>query len=438
MPRRQRLRGGVRSRGSWRDSPLNSIWEGSGNVSALDVLRALAKEPEALPAFLAECELAPRRQRRASMPLDRLKGTLPLGIRRSRPARARRRELAVTLQASLLVRNGPPAGADAFCASRLDGGPRRRLRDAAAVRGCRGHRGPRTGRLSTLRYEVTAASPGSRSNRPERGNGDHARHAARAGRVRGAGEPRPGRHVIALSGNGKGFCGGYDLVESPRAARERRQRLAARPDDRGQPRPASTWDPVVDWQMMSRNLRGFMSLFHSDKPVVCKVHGFCVAGGTDMALCSDLLVIADDARIGYPPARVWGVADLGAVGLPDRRPARQAAAVHRRPDRRRRGARVGPRDRGAAGRRARRALRGAGGAHRAHAREPARDDEAARQPGAVRAGPAGHAGARASSSTASPATRRRATRFQQRAAEAGFKEAVRERDEPYDSPESGR
>src|SRR5204862_17737 len=58
---------------------------------------------------------------------------------------------------------------------------------------------------------------------------------------------------------------------------------------------------------MSRNVRGFMSLFHSDKPVICKVHGFCVAGGTDMALCSDLLVIADDARIGYPPARVWGV-----------------------------------------------------------------------------------------------------------------------------------
>jgi enoyl-CoA hydratase len=59
--------------------------------------------------------------------------------------------------------------------------------------------------------------------------------------------------------------------------------------------------------MMSRNVRGFMSLFHSDKPVICKVHGFCVAGGTDMALCSDLLVIAEDARIGYPPARVWGV-----------------------------------------------------------------------------------------------------------------------------------
>jgi enoyl-CoA hydratase len=59
--------------------------------------------------------------------------------------------------------------------------------------------------------------------------------------------------------------------------------------------------------MMSRNARGFMSLFRSEKPVVCKVHGYCVAGGTDMALCSDLLVIEDVAKIGYPPARVWGV-----------------------------------------------------------------------------------------------------------------------------------
>jgi enoyl-CoA hydratase len=71
--------------------------------------------------------------------------------------------------------------------------------------------------------------------------------------------------------------------------------------------PQGTWDPVVDFQMMSRNVRGFMSLFWSDKPVACKVHGYCVAGGTDMALCSDLLVVADDAKIGYPPARVWGV-----------------------------------------------------------------------------------------------------------------------------------
>ena len=99
--------------------------------------------------------------------------------------------------------------------------------------------------------------------------------------------------------------------------------------------------------MMSRNLRGFMGLFHSDKPIACKVHGFCVAGGTDMALCSDLLMIADDARIGYPPARVWGSPDLRSVGVPGGRPARQAHAFHRRSDRRTDRTRVGARDRSA-------------------------------------------------------------------------------------------
>ncbi|MGH3933628.1 MAG: crotonase/enoyl-CoA hydratase family protein [Pseudonocardiaceae bacterium] len=71
--------------------------------------------------------------------------------------------------------------------------------------------------------------------------------------------------------------------------------------------PRRVWDPVTDYQMMLRNVRAFMSLFHSEKPVLCKVHGFCVAGGTDLALCADLLVVDDDAKIGYPPARVWGV-----------------------------------------------------------------------------------------------------------------------------------
>ncbi len=50
----------------------------------------------------------------------------------------------------------------------------------------------------------------------------------------------------------------------------------------------------------------FASLFHSEKPVICKVHRYCVAGGTDMALCADLLVIDAEAKIGYPPARAWG------------------------------------------------------------------------------------------------------------------------------------
>jgi enoyl-CoA hydratase len=166
--------------------------------------------------------------------------------------------------------------------------------------------------MNTIAYEVDGRIARITLDRPERGNGITLEMPRElAGCVERA-NLDPAVHVIALAGNGKGFCGGYDLVESaegdPGAVADGEPgspidpATIARNHD-----PSGTWDPVVDWQMMSRNLRGFMSLFHSDKPVVCKVHGFCVAGGTDMALCADLLVIADDARIGYPPARVWGV-----------------------------------------------------------------------------------------------------------------------------------
>ena len=124
----------------------------------------------------------------------------------------------------------------------------------------------------------------------------------------------PEVHVLALAGNGSGFCGGYDLVASAEAMRDgfgvdqAPQGSALDPEVQAANHdPDRVWDPVIDFQMMSRNVRGFMSLFHSEKPVLCKVHGFCVAGGTDMALCSDLLVIEEGAKIGYPPARVWGV-----------------------------------------------------------------------------------------------------------------------------------
>lgn len=124
----------------------------------------------------------------------------------------------------------------------------------------------------------------------------------------------PEVRVIVLAGNGTGFCGGYDLVASAENMLEGEFGSEDAPE--GSPLdpmvqaanhdPSKTWDPMVDYSGMSRNVRAFMSLFHCTKPVICKVHGFCVAGGTDLALCSDLLVIADDAKIGYPPARVWG------------------------------------------------------------------------------------------------------------------------------------
>jgi enoyl-CoA hydratase len=66
------------------------------------------------------------------------------------------------------------------------------------------------------------------------------------------------------------------------------------------------WDPIADYRMMSGFVDAYMLLWRSPKPVIAQVHGFCVGGGTDFALCSDLIVCAEDARIGYPPARVWG------------------------------------------------------------------------------------------------------------------------------------
>jgi putative acyl-CoA dehydrogenase len=104
----------------YREAPLNSIWEGSGNVNALDVLRAMSREPESVAAFLAEVARAGPDAR-----LDRAVEDLKREL--SNPAeiesRARRvvERMALVLQGSLLVRYGDPVVADAFCASRLDG-----------------------------------------------------------------------------------------------------------------------------------------------------------------------------------------------------------------------------------------------------------------------------------------------------------------------------
>jgi putative acyl-CoA dehydrogenase len=108
----------------YRDAPLNSIWEGSGNVAALDVLRAMVKEPEGLPAFLAECELAAGGDARLDSHLARVKEQTAAVFSSGDPQFHARRvveDLAVALQASLLVRYSPPAVADAFCAARLAG-----------------------------------------------------------------------------------------------------------------------------------------------------------------------------------------------------------------------------------------------------------------------------------------------------------------------------
>jgi putative acyl-CoA dehydrogenase len=102
-----------------RDAPLNGIWEGSGNVIALDVLRALAREPDGLEAFRAECELARGADARLDAHLDSLSTEIDQwGARRAVE------DLALAFQASLLVRFAPALVADAFCAARLGEGGR--------------------------------------------------------------------------------------------------------------------------------------------------------------------------------------------------------------------------------------------------------------------------------------------------------------------------
>jgi enoyl-CoA hydratase len=100
--------------------------------------------------------------------------------------------------------------------------------------------------------------------------------------------------VIVVAGAGRAFCAGYDLKKF------------AEGDVGERWRQGEHWDPVRDYREMRRNTDDFFTLWRSLKPTIAKVHGYAVAGGSDIALCCDLLVMADDARIGYPPARVWG------------------------------------------------------------------------------------------------------------------------------------
>jgi enoyl-CoA hydratase len=165
-----------------------------------------------------------------------------------------------------------------------------------------------------VQYELSGRIARLTLNRPDRGNGLTRPLLDRLDELVERADLDPAVHVLLLSGRGKGFCGGYDLVVAAEGQGIRGD--GGRDAPKGSPldplviasnhNPAEAWDPMVDYAMMTRNVRTFMALFHCTKPVICKVHGFCVAGGTDLALCSDLLVIAADAKIGYPPARVWG------------------------------------------------------------------------------------------------------------------------------------
>lgn len=102
-------------------------------------------------------------------------------------------------------------------------------------------------------------------------------------------------HVIVLQGAGAAFCAGYDIALFGEAE-----------DEMPCKQEASPWDPMLDYRTMRGYTDDFMSLWHSPKPTIARVHKYAIAGGSDIALCCDLVVMEENARIGYMPTRVWG------------------------------------------------------------------------------------------------------------------------------------
>ena len=352
----------------YREAPLISIWEGSGNVAALDTLRAMGRRTAG----------------------DR-------GVLRRAGARRRGRTLATTTRSRCCARSSPTPDAAAVPRAahrRADGDAAAGLPAAAggATRGRRRLRRfaarPATGASRTARCPSgwtprpileRAAGPKSdatpawrqgldegddslfagpcrtrrtradlpdadlRGHRPDRADHlqpararqrDHAGHAARPRARRRARRPGPAgaRHRRVRDG-GAASAAATTSRCSPRrtcaggAADDRPPRAGTVLDPVAQARnhdPSRVWDPMVDYAMMSRFNRGFASLLHANKPTVAKLHGFCVAGGTDIALYADQIIAAADTKIGYPPTRVWGIpaAGMWAHRLGDQRAKR--------------------------------------------------------------------------------------------------------------------
>ena len=145
----------------------------------------------------------------------------------------------------------------------------------------------------TVAYEADGGVATLTLNRPDRLNTITPELAGDVRDALGRAEEDADVRVVRLRGAGRVFCAGYDIDWGARMMEEA---------ESGRP-----WDPMADLRTMSRFVFDtYMALWRSPKPVIAQVHGFCVGGGTDFALCSDLIVCAEDCRIGYPPARVWG------------------------------------------------------------------------------------------------------------------------------------
>ncbi len=103
----------------------------------------------------------------------------------------------------------------------------------------------------------------------------------------------PDVRVILLRAEGPAFCSGYGLDWSTAA-------------QAWEGTEGRVWDSVADYRMMSRFVATYLKLWYASKPTIAAVQGWCIAGGTDLVLCADLVVAAEGASFGYPPSRVWG------------------------------------------------------------------------------------------------------------------------------------
>ncbi|UWQ50433.1 crotonase/enoyl-CoA hydratase family protein [Leisingera caerulea] len=148
--------------------------------------------------------------------------------------------------------------------------------------------------MSTVLYEIDGRIARITLNRPDVMNAINDEMPRDLAAAVAQADADPQVHVMVLSGTGKGFCAGYDLT------------YYAEGNGSGEVTQPMPWDPIKDYRFMWENTQAFMSLWRAAKPVICKVHGFAVAGGSDIALCADLTIMAEDAEIGYMPARVWG------------------------------------------------------------------------------------------------------------------------------------
>ena len=148
--------------------------------------------------------------------------------------------------------------------------------------------------MSVVSYEKDGRIARIALNRPEVMNAINDELPVQLAEAVARADSDPDIHVMVLSGNGPAFCAGYDLT------------FYAEGNGSGEVTQPMPWDPIKDYSFMWRNTQHFMSLWRAMKPVICKVHGFAVAGGSDIALCADLTIMSEDAQIGYMPARVWG------------------------------------------------------------------------------------------------------------------------------------